>query len=147
MFLSYFQASLTDPVPANQSAILISATFLPDTLVLMDFLENPYSRYREGYDASDGRSLTGNIKIKGNDYTAKRHWQLAFLANAAQVDLFEQFLINQSATQVTINDKWGQGLADPKPALQSACWLDVDARYLTRYGSNWILQFSAREEI
>ena len=127
------------------SHIILSAPPLPDTLLLMEFQgENPRELVREGYDKSDGRSLTGSIKTKGNQYNPTRLWHCAFLCNRAQITLFEAMLASlRGGGQVTLLDNF-----EGASSVAINVYLGVDDRYATMISRDWyLLQFVAREEI
>jgi hypothetical protein len=124
--------------------IVLAAAGVVDTLLLMEFQgDNPREVVREGYDKSDGRSLTGSIKVKGNQYNPTKIWHCAFVVNRTQINLFESMLAAQrGGGQVALTDNWeGVGVA-------ANVYLDVDDRYATSISAAWyLLQFVAREEV
>jgi hypothetical protein len=131
-----------NPITGEQSYLLLSCTGVADILVLSDFAtDTPYERFKEGFDRSAGRSLAGSIRVQGNDYVAARVWLLSFVVAVAQLALFESILEVQSVEQVSIEDNWRS------PAVIAPVWIDVDSRYLTRRNEDWLLQFTAKEEI
>jgi hypothetical protein len=116
-----------------------------DTLVLAEFTgdNSPRQLRREGWDKSDGRSLAGSLRIKGNHYGATRIWDCNFLVDRPQSDLFRLLLNHQTTSgQIILTDNFdGAGAA-------INVFVDVDDRYLTQIAVNWyLLQFSAREDI
>jgi hypothetical protein len=125
-----------------ESCVLLSCTGIADTLVLSEFAtDQPYDLLVEGFDRSDGRSLTGSLRLKGNDYTPTRIWLLSFVASAAQLVLFRSILTVQATEQVTIEDRW------ESTVLTAPVWIDVDGRYATKRAGDWLLQFTAKEEL
>jgi hypothetical protein len=142
MFLTNDGAFAINPITTEQGSVLLSCTGIADTLVLSEFATDaPYDRFREGFDRSVGRSLTGSLRLQGNDYTPTKIWLLNFVVSAAQLALFESILDVQMAQQVLIDDRWRD---TPVTAI---VWLDVDTRYATGRGQDWLLQFTAKEEI
>ncbi len=134
---------LSGNLPDSQTAYLVLyIAGLPDTLLLSEFVEDPYVLAREGYDKSDGRSLTGSIKTKGNQYDPTKIWHLAFAVNRTQADLFESILAAQrNGGQAVLVDSFKAA------GVSTTVYLDADDRYLTSIGFDWyLLQFTAREE-
>jgi hypothetical protein len=122
--------------------LLLSVAGIGDSLMLSEFLDSPCNLVREGFDASDSRSLTGSIRVKGNAYTPPHKWHLVFIVNRAQASLFEAMLLAQkSGQQIALFDRFGAGTT-------TNVWIDVDDRYLTEQAPDWLLlQFTAKEEI
>jgi hypothetical protein len=142
MFITNDGAFAANVITSEQSYLLLSCAGMADILVLSEFVtDTPYELFKEGFDKSAGRSLTGAIRVQGNDYAATRAWALSFVVGAAQLALFEAMLEVQASEQVSIEDRWGVS------ALTAPVWLDVDARYAAKRAGDYLLQFSAREEI
>lgn len=142
MFVTNDGAFAANPITTEQGSVLLSCTGIADILVLSEFATDaPYDRLKEGFDRSVGRSLTGAVRIQGNDYNPARTWLLNFVASPEQLVLFESMLEVQLAQQVSIDDRW------QLPAIISNVWLDVDGRYASRRGYDFLLQFTAKEEI
>jgi hypothetical protein len=139
MSLITFDSS-TGVLPDTYLTLSVSA--IADTLVLAEFQDSPYNLVREGFDASDNRSLTGSIRVKGNTYTPPHKWHLAFIVNRIQASLFETMLLAQKAgQQIVLFDRFGA-------STMTNVWIDVDDRYLTEQAPDWLLlQFTAKEEI
>jgi hypothetical protein len=144
-FLSLRGSSATDPHDplTEDSYLLLSCTTVADTIVLFDYPagQNPYLAYSTGYDTSDGRSLAGNLRIKGTNYPTKRRLELAFTVSNAMVAVFEAMIEAQRQGEtITIADKWNN------PTITAAMWIDVADRYRTEIGKEWhLLQFNAVE--
>jgi hypothetical protein len=141
MFVTNDGAFAVNPITV-ESCVLISCTGIANTLVLSEFATDaPYDMLVEGYDRSDGRSLAGSLRLKGNDYVPTRIWLLNFVVSAAQLELFRSMLAVQAAQQVSIEDRW------ELPVSIAPVWLDIDGRYATKRAGDWLLQFTAKEEI
>lgn len=142
MFVTNDGAFIANPIAPEQGHVLLSCTGIVDTLVLSDFAtDTPYDSLVEGYDRSDGRSLAGSLRLKGNDYAPTRIWLLNFVVSAAQLALFRSMLAVQSAQQMSIRDQWESPMSIITPV-----WVDVDGRYATKRNADWLLQFIAKEE-
>lgn len=142
MFVTNEGSFTLNPITSEQSYLLISCAGVVDTLVLSEFAtDQPYERFFEGFTRSDGRALAGSLRLKGNNYPPTRIWVLNFLVSAAQLELFRSILTAQVPGQVSIEDRW------ELPVVIKPAWLDVDARYATKRCSDWLLQFTAKEEI
>lgn len=149
MFVTYEGAFATNPLAGGSTLyLLLAAVGVADTLVLSEFVDNPYELRKEGFDRSDGRSLTGSLRIKGNNFVVTRRWDCNFVINQAQLDLFDQILTAQKAEQpVTISDYFA-----PVPVV-APCWVDIDGRYATAWGFDgaelpeYLLQFVVSEDV
>lgn len=147
MFIAYDGSFSANPYAGSTTPyLLLSTATIPDTLVLAEFSEEPYQRRTEGLDRSDGRSLTGSLRIKGN--IAPPTWRIDcnFVITKEQLLLFEQILIAQKAAEmITIADYFAE------TPQTGPCWVDVDARYATRWAYypelEYLLQFVALEGI
>lgn len=139
-FLTYDGLLATNPNTPSIKHLLLSSPASTDVLILAEFDSSPYDRVRDGFDKSAGRSLTGGIKVQGNNYNAKWLWRCQFLVNKEQLDLFEIFLANQISDQITLEDRWRNPIVTP------LVWIDVDDRYASERGTDWLLQFTAKEE-
>jgi hypothetical protein len=139
----------TNPLAGGAALyLLLAATGVADILVLSEFVDAPYELRREGFDRSEGRSLTGSLRIKGNSYPTTRRWDCNYVVNQAQLDLFEQILSAQKAEQqVAISDHFA-----PVPVV-TPCWVDIDGRYATGWGYDeaglpeYLLQFVVSEDV
>jgi hypothetical protein len=141
MFVTNDGAFAVNPLTA-ESCVLLGCTGITNTLVLSEFVtDTPYDVLVEGFDHSDGRSLAGSLRLKGNHYVPTRVWLLNFVVSAAQLELFRSILTVQAAQQVSIEDRW------ESPVSIAPVWLDIDGRYATKRASDWLLQFTAKEEI
>lgn len=139
-FVTYDGIVAANPHAGTQTYhLLLAIASLTDTLILSEFGDNPYQYWREGYPKSEGRSMTGGIRITGS-HPPKRRWDLAFHATDAMAALFEGILGAQSPTQpTTMVDAWSA------PGNYSV-WLDVADKWRTPIGAGiHLLQFSARE--
>lgn len=128
---------------SQTSHIELSHPLLSDRLILAELDNKPYENYREGQTRSDGRSLKGSLRLKGDNWK-KDIWECNFLATRPQVALFELLLQTQqdSTFQISLTDRWFDGLE-----VASDVWIDVDRNYLSLVALNqWFrLQFSLRE--
>jgi hypothetical protein len=142
-FLTLKGTLATNPhQPAHgDSCLLLTCPTVADTLVLFEFLngQKPYQSHGTGWDASDGRSLRGAIRTKGNNYSSRRRIEAAFLVNAMQATWFDAMLEAQRQDQtVTVVDNW-------RTAVTRTMWIDVADRYLSEVSPWYLLQFTAWE--
>lgn len=141
MFLTNDGAFAVNPLTI-ESHVSLTCTGITDILLLSEFVgDAPYEALIEGYDRSEGRSLAGSLRLKGNKYPPTKIWLLNFIVSAPQLELFRSMLAAQRLQQVSIEDRW-----ESVPAIVPV-WLDVDGRYATKRATDWLLQFTAREEI
>jgi hypothetical protein len=133
-----------NPVTAETSCILLS-TAISDTLVLSEFGDGgePYNRTRQDFAKSSGRSLVGSIRVTGGYYVPPLFWELNFMVNIAQLELLESFLVGQKTGMVSIVDRWRVPLGEA--AVTKPVWIDVDSKYATPRGIDYLLQFAASE--
>lgn len=142
MFVTNGGTFAVNPITSEQGHILLSCTGIASTLVLSEFAsDQPYETLFEGFIRSDGRGLTGSLRLKSNNYPPTRIWVLNFVVSAAQLELFRSMLIIQGSQQALIEDRWDL------PVAGVPIWLDVDSRYATKRAADWLLQFTARQEI
>jgi hypothetical protein len=147
MFVTYEGTFSANPFAGTTTPyVMLSAATLSDTLVLAEFSEEPYQRRLEGFDRSDGRSLAGALRIKGN--SAPPTWKIDcnFVISENQLLLFEQILAAQTAAEiVTITDYFST------TPVVSPAWIDVDNRYATRWAyypaPEYLLQFVVMEGV
>jgi hypothetical protein len=143
-FLSLKGPTVANPhnPAAQDSHLLISCPTVADTIVLFDYAagQDPYQGHNTGYDASDGRSLFGAIRRKGNSYSPKRRLELAFLVSSAMILVIEAMLEAQRQGQIiTIVDAWDL-------PITRSMWIDVGERYRTQIAKDrHLLQISAWE--
>lgn len=142
MFVANDGAFVINPITAEQGYLLLSCSGVADTLVLSEFATDaPYEQFKENFDRSAGRSLAGALRIQGGTYAATRVWLLNFVINAAQLALFELILSSQAGQQASLVDYW-------QPiAVICSVRIDVDGKYITRRADDWLLQFTAREDV
>lgn len=136
-----FAASLIDPFVGH----LILGANSGDQLVLSEFAGEPYARGLENFDRSNGRSLAGSLRLNGNDFAPTLTWQLNFIVVTAQLNLFEALLTNQVNAPLVLVDRWQSSIGGA--VVTKPVWVDVDGRYVTAFGTDWLLQLVAREEI
>jgi hypothetical protein len=72
-------------------------------------------------------------------------WQLNFIVTTAQKDLFEGLLASQYGAPLVLVDRWQSAIGGA--VVTKPVWVDVDGRYVSAYGVDWLLQLVAREEI
>lgn len=139
-------------LPATGTAhIVLSCTApsslpaIPDTLLLMEFPADTtaYNGRLEGFDVSDGRSLAGSLKAKGNLFRETKIWNCAFMVVRPQIDLFHTMMAAQRlGGQIALNDNFESVVGTTN------VYVDLDDSYLTPIDLEWhLLQFSAREEL
>jgi hypothetical protein len=124
---------------------IVLGTASGDQLVLSEFAGEPYARGLEGFDRSNNRSLAGSLRIDGNNYSPTLVWQLNFIVTTAQKDLFEGMLASQIGAPLVLVDRWQSSIGGA--VVTKPVWVDVDGRYVSAYGVDWLLQLVAREEI
>jgi len=141
MFISFSGSTLIFPYAMDQGFAILSHPLSADALVLSQFDSDPYKRALEGFAQSDGRSLTGSLKIKGGSYAAVAEWSFNLLIKPPQLVLFESLLNLQKQGPITLQDSFTMGDT-------STVWLDVDGQYVTPGNSLLVykLQFRARKE-
>ena len=146
--------------------IVLSHPSVAHSLVL--FLvpdESGYQPTIDGWQAADGRSLTGGIRVKGRYQNPVEELQCSFLVSESQVQLFEWLKRTQdnTTTAITCQDwihkvtqipgqtapTWLAGWPQTNPlnglpqGYQSfSCWVDTDRGYKTPQVGNlyWLLQ-------
>lgn len=127
------------------SHIQLSHISLGDRLILAECDEKPYENYRTGQTRSEGRSILGSIRLRGNNWK-KQQWECNFFVRGLQISLFEEMLEAQQneIPPVILNDRWLSGAAVAPPRN---VWLDVDRQYLSLVSPDgWHrLQFQALE--
>jgi hypothetical protein len=133
-----------NPIDSFVGQIILGAA-TGDQLVLSEFSAEPYARGLEGFDRSNGRSLAGSLKIEGNNYSPRLVWQLNFVVTTVQKELFELMQSNQITAPITLVDRWQSAMGGT--VTTKLVWVDVDSRYATHYGIDWLLQLVAREDI
>ena len=144
MFITFDGAVTTNQYLSPQAShIVLSHPSLTDQLLLAEHDDKAYENYRIGQTRSNGRSLLGGIRLQGNNYK-KGQWECNFIANSAQVVLFEQLIQAQQddILPVTLIDRWIDGVA-----VSKSVWLEIDRQYLSLLAANsWYrLQFQVLE--
>lgn len=144
MFVSNQGSFTVSPIDSFVGHLILGANS-GDQLVLSEFVNEPYARGFENFDRSNGRSLAGSIRINGNDFAPTLTWQLNFVVVTAQLNLFEVLLTNQVNAPLTLVDRWQSSIGGA--VVTKPVWVDVDGRYVTAFGTDWLLQLVAREEV
>jgi hypothetical protein len=147
-FMSFIHWGGTSPTNPNSSLstahLILAHPTVSDYLVLAEFLSgDPYQQGLEGMPQSDGRSLTGVLRVVGGNHSPKRRWDCTFAVKLPQLDLFNQLIAAQSSSTVPIV------LQDNFVApAQYSVWLDVGPQYATTSQSLswWLLQFTALQD-
>jgi hypothetical protein len=142
MFVTLDGSTITNQY-LNTSHLLLTHAGAADSLLLAEFSgDKAYENYRVGQTRADGRSLLGSIRLKGDNWK-KDQWECGFLANPAQVALFEQLLQLQQDTgsNVLLTDRWTYA-----PIIKNV-WIDTDRQYLSTVavGQWYRLQFQLLE--
>lgn len=144
MFVSFSGMSPSNPLSATDFHIQLAHPLVPNTLVLRQHKEGglAYSRQVTGWLKSGDRTLTGSLQITGNRSHIKTEWKADFLVTRPQWELFEELLLAQVASPITLLDRFN-GETDA-----TLIYIDVDAQWLTPQvmGQWWQLQFVARQE-
>jgi hypothetical protein len=161
----------TDPF-TRWRRVTLAHPAVPHSLVIAAFqgVQSYQSTLRD-WKASDGRSLTGSIRIQGGHYKPPEEWQLAGIFTKTMKDLFEALLAvqNSTATPVSLIDQfepaiyvtgsmnepnWLSGypitgeLGYPEGFAAYNVWLNVDANYKTFLSSDrYLVQFSAQQNL
>jgi hypothetical protein len=126
-----------------------------------------YKSSLRDWQTSDGRSLTGGVRVKGAGYKPPEEWQISATVTRTMIQLFEILLATQNSTAapVTLVDEferttyiagatrepaWLAGypvtsaLGYPEGYAAYNVWLDVDADYKTFLTPDrYLLQFQA----
>lgn len=144
MFVTNQGSFTSNPINSFVGHLVLGAN-TGDLLVLSEFAAEPYARGLENLDRSNGRSLAGSMRINGNDYSPTLIWLLNFIVVTPQLSLFESLLASQIATPLTLGDRWQASVGGA--VVNKSVWVDVDGRYVTPFGIDWLLQFTAREII
>jgi hypothetical protein len=143
MFITFDGSTATNQyLSPHASHLILNHSSVVDQLLLAEHEEKPYEHYPIGWTQSDGRSLLGSLRLKGNNWK-KDVWESNFHANQAQVDLFNLLLQSQqdSSLPVSIVDYWKSA------PVTRQIWIEVDRQYLTTVATNqWYrLQFQCLE--
>lgn len=143
MFVTWDGTFANNPYGMGESHLLLFAGF-SDVLVLAEMEDGRgYNRSTSDWHRSAGRSLTQGLRVQGNGQFGKEFWELSFLVNEAQKDLFNQLLYAQQngIDPIVIEDYFSPAFAGVN------VWIDVDSRYLTTFAGQswWRLQFTALE--
>jgi hypothetical protein len=143
-YISWLGTSLINPYPIEHKHIILAHPLVPDALILAQFQSEPYNRSLVGFPASDGRSRTGGIRVKGDRYAPQPEWDFNLSCKTPQLYLFEQLLYTQSLSviPITFTDNFaGTGAA--------TVFVDVDGRYSTPATTIdlWKLQFKLSKEV
>lgn len=144
MFLTFEGITADNEYRTISSHIELSHPSTLNKLIFAEFDSKPYENYRSGQTRSDGRSLLGAIRLKGDKWK-KEVWECNFFAKLPQVELFEMLLQSQEDTAfpVTLVDRW----TDDENGITKDVWIDIDRQYLTLIAANqWFrLQFQLLE--
>lgn len=160
--------SPTNPVTAFKRIVLAHAS-VADSLVIHSFPDptNGYQSSLSGWRKTDGRSLTGALKVQGAGYAPPPEWQISCNATPTMVNVFTAILRAQKYTSIPVSlsdyfekieyiagqmnvPSWlsgypvtnARGLPEGYAAYNVV--LDVDRSYKTiRSNSRILLQFSA----
>lgn len=158
----------TNPVTAMRW-VQLSHPSVVDSVLIHAFPDpaNGYQSSLSGWRKSDGRSLTGSLKVQGAGYAPPQEWQINAYATPTMVNVFSALLRAQkyTSTPVTLADKWekieyisgqmdvpswlsgypvtnARGLPEGYAAYNVV--LDVDRNYKQWQTTTWLLlQFSA----
>ena len=144
MLLTFDGSTATNPFVFPQTShVELSHPAIADQLLLAEHTDRPYENYRTGQTRSDGRSLLGAMRLRGNSYI-KEQWECNFLVVGSQVGLFEQLVAAQQADLLpcSIVDRWIDGRVKT-----SSVWIEIDRQYLALLvGTSWFrLQFQLLE--
>jgi hypothetical protein len=163
--------TLTDPF-TNWRRVTLAHPAVPHSLLIALFQgEQSYKSTLRNWKSSDGRSLTGSIKIQGGHYKPPEEWQIAGIFSKTMKDLFEALLAVQNSTAIPISlvdqfeptiyvagsmnePSWLSGFpitgeaGYPEGFAAYNVWLDVDANYKTFLAINrYLVQFSAQQNL
>jgi hypothetical protein len=143
-FIHWKGTTATNPYPIAVKHIILAHPLSPDALILSEFQSDPYNRSRVGFPASDGRSRSGSIRVKGERYTAPPQWDFNLMAKTPQLALFEALLDMQSTSPIpiTFTDNFANS------GLHTV-WVDVDQQYASPATTIdlWKLQFKLSKEL
>ena len=133
----------TNPLNPAEYHIQITHPQVTDILVLAECADGtePYARTITGWPQASDRNIKGALRITGSLDKIAAEWQANFLVSRAQWTLFNQLLLAQQQSPVTLLDRFN-GETDA-----TLVWMEVDQQYLTPYvmGVWWNLQFRALE--
>lgn len=126
-----------------------------------------YKSSLRDFKTSEGRSLTGGVRVTGAGYRPPQQWQISAVVSRQMITLFEALLATQNSSSIppTLVDEFEQAIhvvgATNEPAWLTGypvtntlgypegfaaynVWLDVDADYKTFQSSDrYLLQFQA----
>jgi hypothetical protein len=99
-------AEIVNPITTFRH-VLISHPSVPDVLVL-HVMEDPngYQNDYLGFNKSDGRTLTGRLKVNGSSYFPKPQWNLGYYCNDRMLSLFIELLRFQRISPVSFVDNF-----------------------------------------
>lgn len=131
--------------PTCRAHIILSHPMEPNQLILTRGEGDPYQRSEIGHLKEEGRSITGSVKLLGNQYLANNA-TCNFIMDYAMVAHFKRLLLIQrsSPIPVTVQDKWVKNMhKDFFGALSIG-----DPKWETsRPGGTFLIQFSLMELI
>jgi len=111
MFAVYLSDSLVSSIAgiAGDRYLLLSHPLSSHAVALTEFGESGFERTLTGFLGSDGRTISGAIKIIGGGYLPKQQWQIKeCIVNNTQLKLFESLLALQSSSKIgmVLWDSW-----------------------------------------
>lgn len=143
-FVHWKGLTTANPYPVEVKHIILAHPLVNDALILAEFQTDPFNRSRVGFAASDGRSRTGGIRVKGDRYTAPPEWNFNLMAKTQQLNLFEVLLDIQATSPIpiTFTDNFAMSGAH-------TVWIDVDSQYASPATTIdlWKLQFKLSKEV
>lgn len=162
-----FGLTATHPF-TNWRRIMLAHPSVAHALLISSFQEaGGYKSSLRDWKASEGRSLTGGIRIKGAGYKPPEEWQINAVVTRTMVALFEVLLATQNGAAVPLSlvdefekttyispymnvPAWLTGspvtgaLGYPEGYAAYNVWVDVDQGYKTMLTSDrYLLQFTA----
>lgn len=171
MYAHLHGLSPTDPF-VNWRRLILTRPEIEHILVLAAWADDRgYRSTLQGWKATDGRSLTGGLRIKGVSYKPPEEWEITTIVTATQMTLFNILLATQNVTgePISLLDLFEPALYVPD-LMREPVWMpgqptinelgyqqgfaayqariDVDSGYDSRYGPDrYLLQFSAKQVI
>jgi hypothetical protein len=158
-----------NPFPAYKSVTLAHPD-LPHALLITGWQdEQGYRSTLQNLSATNGRSLTGALRVTGGGYLPPHRWQFSMFGSALMQELFELLLRVQAAspTPIGLSDRvtrvpylsavmptpaWLPGSPTPSLLGHSAgftawnCQVTVDEQYAIQVAPDrYLLQFQAEQ--
>jgi hypothetical protein len=170
-FVSYLENLTTTDNYTDSKRVIITHPNVTHQLLLTEFGDGVYNPDWENFTSTDGRSISGGLKLIGGSYPPPKRIQVSVTINELQLSLFDEIKIKQDylKTPCTIQDKfkpityiagamnaptWLSGSPTTNAIGQSVgyaaflVWVDTDSNYAQDLGSGmYRLQFTAKQSL